>query len=48
MNIWSQAKLGIDDLVLIANDRVKGVNKMKSNNGPEYAMAIEFLEVAYE
>ena len=44
----SKAKLTVDDFVLIANDRVKGRELMKIDNGPEYAIAIEFLEVAYE
>lgn len=48
MDLRSEAKLSIDELVLIANDRVKGKELIKQNNGPEYAIAIEFLEVAYE
>lgn len=44
----SLASLSIEDLIYIADDRVKGQDTIKANNGPEYAIAIEFLEVAYQ
>ena len=48
VKLESKAKLSINDLTIIAEDRVRGKDLIKINNGPEWAIAIEFLEVAYQ
>lgn len=48
VTLQSHAKLTVDELQIIAEDRIEGKDGLKSNNGPEWAIAIEFLEAAYQ
>ena len=48
VDLLSHAKLSIDDMVLIANDRAEGKELIKYDSTHEFAISVEFIEVAYQ